>query len=43
MQSCHMSKFPPPIMGHICNYFFIMIPINTINTVIIAPLLKYYY
>ncbi len=37
-----MFTFPPPIMGYICNWFFIMILINTISKTISASLLKYY-
>jgi hypothetical protein len=35
------SHFPPPIMGYICNWFPIMIPIDTISMAIGAPLPKY--
>jgi hypothetical protein len=37
----HMSAFSPPIMGYICNSFFIMIFIDTNIMTISAPLLKY--
>jgi len=43
LQLCHMSTFPPPIMGYVCNYFSIMIPSDMISMAISVPLLKYYY
>ncbi len=43
MRSCHVFTLSSPIMEYICNLFFVMIPIDTINLTTSAPLLKYYY